>query len=228
MKNQIYYSSFEKKLFLGVAIFTLAILAFGIFFVNKSSIESPVATKEESKKILTIKNDDWIKGQPNPPITVVEYLDFECEACRVYYPITKRLKEEYGDKVSFVVRYFPLPNHKNSMTSAMAAETAGKQGKFWEMHDILYDNQKTWGEKQVADPTLFEEYAKQIGLDMEKYKNDIATQEIKYRINRDSKEATSLGIQGTPTFFINGERIPNPKGYEDFKSLIDGLMPRDK
>ena len=111
------------------------------------------------------------------------------------------------------------------MTSAMAAETAGKQGKFWEMHDILYDNQKTWGEKQVADPTIFVEYAKQIGLDMEKYKNDISTQEIKDRINRDKNEATSLGIQGTPTFFINGEQIPNPKGYEDFKSLIDGLMP---
>jgi protein-disulfide isomerase len=226
MNKQIYYSSFEKKLFIGIAIFSVAILAFGIFFINKSSTGSTVATKEESKKILTVKNDDWIKGKPNSPVTVVEYLDFECEACRVYYPITKRLKDEYGDKVSFVVRYFPLPGHKNSMTSALAVETAGKQGKFWEMHDKLYDAQKDWGEKQVADPSIFVEYAKQIGLNMEKYKNDIGTQEIKDRINRDRDSAIRLGIQGTPTFFINGEKIPNPKGYEDFKSLIDGLMPQ--
>jgi protein-disulfide isomerase len=224
MKQELQYSSFEKKLFTGVIIFSVLILTFGMFFINKTSSASTI-NNEQAKEILTVKNDDWIKGSNNAPITIVEYLDFECEACRVYYPITKQLKEEYKDKISFVVRYFPLPGHKNSMTSAMAAETAGKQGKFWEMHDILYDNQKIWGEKQVADPVLFVEYAKQIGLDMEKYKNDIGTQEIKDRINRDKNEATNLGIQGTPTFFINGEKIPNPKGYEDFKSLIDGLMP---
>lgn len=225
MNQQIKYSSFEKKIISGVVIFSVLIVAIAALFINKSSLNSQPINKEQSKEILTVKKDDWIKGQPNSPITVVEYLDFECEACRVYYPITKRLKEEYGDKVSFVVRYFPLPGHKNSMTSAMAVETAGKQGKFWEMHDILYDNQITWGEKQITDPALFIEYAKQIGLDMEKYKNDIGSQEIKDRINRDKNSATSLGIQGTPTFFINGEKIPNPKGYEDFKSLIDGLMP---
>jgi protein-disulfide isomerase len=224
MNKQIYYSSFEKKLFAGVAIFSVLILVVGMFFINKTSSTSTI-NKEQAKEILTVKNDDWIKGPNTAPIIIVEYLDFECEACRVYYPITKRLKEEYIDKVSFVVRYFPLPGHKNSMASAMAAEAAGKQGKFWEMHDILYDNQKTWGEKQAADPALFVEYAKQIGLDMEKYKNDIVTQEIKDRINRDKNEANSLGIQGTPTFYINGEKIPNPKGYDDFKSLIDGLMP---
>jgi protein-disulfide isomerase len=225
MNQQIKYSSFEKKIISGVVIFSVLIVAIAALFINKSSLNSQPINKEQSKEILTVKKDDWIKGQPNSPITVVEYLDFECEACRVYYPITKRLKEEYGDKVSFVVRYFPLPGHKNSMTSAMAVETAGKQGKFWEMHDILYDNQITWGEKQITDPALFIEYAKQIGLDMEKYKNDIGSQEIKDRINRDKNSANSLGIQGTPTFFINGEKIPNPKGYEDFKSLIDGLMP---
>jgi len=225
MNQQIKYSSFEKKIISGVVIFSVLIVAIAALFINKSSLNSQPINKEQSKEILTVKKDDWIKGQPNSPITVVEYLDFECEACRVYYPITKRLKEEYGDKVSFVVRYFPLPGHKNSMTSAMAVETAGKQGKFWEMHDILYDNQITWGEKQITNPALFIEYAKQIGLDMEKYKNDIGSQEIKDRINRDKNSANSLGIQGTPTFFINGEKIPNPKGYEDFKSLIDGLMP---
>lgn len=224
MKQQLQYSSFEKKLFAGVAIFSVLILVVGMFFINKTT-STPTINKELTKEILTVKNDDWVNGSVDAPITIVEYLDFECEACRVYYQITKQLKEEYKDKIRFVVRYYPLPNHKNSMTSAQAVESAGKQGKFWEMHDILYENQATWGEKPTATPSVFEEYAKQIGLDIDKYKNDVNSSEVKDRINRDKVDAERLGIQGTPTFFINGERIPNPKGYEDFKSLIDGLMP---
>jgi protein-disulfide isomerase len=225
MKPQLQYSSFEKKLFLGIAIFSVFILAVGILLVNKATSTDQIVNKEQAAEILKVKNDDWTKGSPEAPITIVEYLDFECEACRVYYQITKQLSEQYKDKVRFVVRYFPLPNHKNSLTSALAVEAAGRQGKFWEMHDILYENQTVWGEKQISTPEVFVEYATKIGLDMEKYKNDIKTQEVKDRINRDKNEATSLGIQGTPTFFINGEKIPNPKGYDDFKSLIDGLMP---
>ncbi len=225
MKQQLQYSSFEKKLFAGVAIFSVLIIAITILFISKNQSLTEAVSKEQIKEVLAIKSDDWVKGSENAPITIVEYLDFECEACRVYYPMVKQLKDEYKDQVRFVVRYFPLPNHKNSMTSAQAVEAAGKQGKFWEMHDILYDNQKTWGEKQVVTPSVFEEYAKQIGLDMGKFKNDVSSSEVRDRINRDKTSANSLGIQGTPTFFINGERIPNPKGYEDFKNIIDGLMP---
>ncbi|MFA5894786.1 MAG: DsbA family protein [Candidatus Shapirobacteria bacterium] len=228
MKQQLQYSSFEKKLFAGVAIFSVLVLAISIFFINKTQSSTLTVGKEQAKEILTIKKDDWVKGPENAPITIVEYLDFECEACRVYYPIVKQLKDEYKDKVRFVVRYFPLPNHRNSMASAQSAETAGKQGKFWEMYDKLYDTQQEWGEKQVVTPSVFEEYAKQVGLDMDKYKNDVNSAEVRDRINRDKNSASSLGIQGTPTFFINGERIPNPKGYDDFKSLIDGLMPVSK
>lgn len=225
MKQQLQYSSFEKKLFVGVIAFSILILAVGIIFINKSTSAVPTTSKERAKEILTVKNDDWVKGPENASITVVEYLDFECEACRVYYPIIKKIKEEYQDKVRFVVRYYPIMGHKNALPSAYAAQAAGIQGKFWEMHDILYENQKTWGGGQTENPSLFEQYAQQIGLDMDKFKNDVKSSEVRVRINRDKNSASSLGIQGTPTFFINGERIPNPKGYEDFKSLIDGLMP---
>lgn len=223
--KQLQYSSFEKKVFAGVIFFSVLIFAIAVFFINKTQSSTSIVGKEQAKEILAVKSDDWVKGNPDALVTVVEYLDFECEACQLYYQITKQLKEEYKDKVRFVVRYFPLPGHKNSMTSAVAVEAAGKQEKFWEMHDKLYDTQKDWGEKQVATPSVFEDYAKQVGLDMEKYKNDANSSEVRDRINRDKSSASSLGIQGTPTFFINGEKIPNPKGYEDFKSLIDGLMP---
>lgn len=218
-------SLFEDKVVVGIIISTILVLILGIFFLTRSSSSPTVASKDQFKEILAVKSDDRVKGPADAPITIVEYLDFECEACRVYYPVIKQLKEEYKDKIRFVVRYFPLPGHKNSMTSATAVETAGKQGKFWEMHDILYENQKSWGEKTAPDPLVFEGYAQQIGLDMDKYKNDINSQEVKYRVNRDKNSGDTLGVQGTPTFFINGERIPNPKGYDDFKSIIDGLMP---
>lgn len=212
------------KFVLGTIIVSVLIIILGVFFVSKTS-NPPSVNKEETKNILTVRNDDWVKGPAEATITLIEYLDFECEACRAYYPTVKQLKEEYKDNIRFVVRYFPLPGHKNSMTSALAVEAAGKQGKFWEMHDVLYENQKDWGEKAVSDPGVFEAYAKQIGLDMDKYKNDVNNNELKERINRDKNSGITLGVQGTPTFFINGERIPNPKGYEDFKSIIDGLMP---
>lgn len=225
MKLQNTPSIFQDKFVLGIIISTVVILLGGAFFLMKSPTAPSQADRQKTAELLTIKADDWVKGPAEAPITLVEYLDFECEACRAYYPTIKQLKEEYKDRVRFVVRYFPLPGHKNSMTSALAVEAAGKQGKFWEMHDVLYDNQQAWGEKGKTNPGVFEEYAKLLGLDMERYINDVNSKETKGRINRDKDSGTALGVQGTPTFFINGERIPNPKGYEDFKSIIDGLMP---
>lgn len=221
------HTFFQDKFLLGIITATILVIIGGVFFVSRSPGSASPVDKQKAAEILTVKNDDWVTGPAEAPITLVEYLDFECEACRTYYPIVKQLKEEYKDKIRFVVRYFPLPGHKNSMTSALAVEAAGKQGKFWEMHDVLYENQKSWGEKTAADPLIFEEYAKQIGLDMDKYKSDVNNSELKDRINRDKDSGTEMGVQGTPTFFINGERIPNPKGFEDFKSIIDGLMPEE-
>lgn len=217
---------FIDRFVLGIGIFTVLILAIAVFIMSKYSTVTPLADKAQTEEILSVKSDDWVKGSENAPITIIEYLDFECEACRSYYPTVKQLKEEYKDDIRFVVRYFPLPGHKNSMPAAQAVEAAGKQGKFWEMHDILYENQKVWGEKSVPDPKIFEGYANQIGLNMEQYKKDVISKEVRDRVNRDKTAGNSLGIKGTPTFFINGEKIPNPKGYEDFKSLIDGLKPQ--
>ena len=114
------------------------------------------------------------------------------------------------------------------MTSALAVEAAGRQGKYWEMHNIVFENQRDWGEKQVPDPKIFENYAKQIGLDMNQYSKDIASQEVKYRIERDRKTGQKLNITGTPTFFLNGKKIENPRGYEDFKAIIQSEINQGK
>ncbi len=192
----------------------------GIFWYGSNKPET------STDEILSVVSDDWVKGNKDAPITIVEYLDFECEACGAYYPVVKRLSEEYKDEVKFVVRYFPLPGHKNSMTSALAVEAAGKQGKYWEMHNILFENQRDWGEKQIPDPKIFEKYAQQIGLEINQYNKDIASRELRDRIERDRKSGQRLNIQGTPSFFLNGKKIENPRGYEDFKTLIQSEISK--
>lgn len=200
-------------------IFVIAGSIGGIWY----GLSRPTASSDE---LLTVVADDWIKGNRDAAVTLVEYLDFECEACGAYYPVVKRLSEEFGNDVRFVVRYFPLPGHKNSMTSALAVEAAGRQGKYWEMHNIVFENQRDWGEKQLPDPKIFENFARQLGLNMDQYSKDITSQEVKDRIERDRNSGQKLNLQGTPSFFLNGEKIENPRGYGEFKVLIQSAISK--
>lgn len=215
----------KKHLPLIIGIFLAMAL---IFFVAKWEFKAKQAEREAGNlvqaSVLTVKPNDWVYGNEKATVTVVEYLDFECEACRAYYPITTQLKEEFKDSMRLVIRYFPLGGHRNSRTSAYAAEAAGKQGKFWEMYDLLYTNQDDWGEQETANQAQFEKYAIEIGLDMEKYRKDVTSEEVKKRIDDSYNEAMSLDLQGTPSFFLNGRKIANPQGYEAFKSLIENAL----
>ncbi len=136
-----------------------------------------------------------MKGNQKASVVLIEYLDFECESCGAYYPVVQRLSEEFGSDVAFVSRYFPLPGHKNSMTSARAVEAAGKQGKYWEMYDILFKNQGQWGERSSANPEIFEQFAERIGLDLVRFKNDVDSDEVKNRIERDKDAGDKLDIR---------------------------------
>lgn len=204
-----------------VVIIIIFLLAKGGYKKSEDKAESANTTQSG---ILEIKLDDWVTGNPNAKVTLVEYLDFECEACAAYYPITTQLKEEYKDNLRFVVRYFPLPGHANSVTAAKAVEAAGRQGKFWEMYSTLYENQKEWGEQKVANQEQFEKYAVAVGLDIEQWKNDLKDPALEDRIQRSYKEAVKLGLQGTPSFFLDGKKIESPKGYAPFKVLIEDAM----
>jgi len=178
--------------------------------------------------ILKVRSDDWIKGNQDAPATLIEYLDFECEACGAYDPVVKQLHNEFGNDLLVVARYFPLPSHKNSMPAALAAEAAGRQGKFWEMHDTLFKEQKQWGEKPTPDPELFVGYAEKIGLDVERFKRDVKDKSLKARVERDRKSGNQLKVPGTPTFFLNGEKIQNPRSYEEFKMLIETAIKKER
>lgn len=185
-----------------------------------STPETPAVTGD-AMSILAIVSDDYVKGNPDAKVTLVEYLDFECEACGAYYPLIKQLSTDFPNDLRIVTRYFPLPGHKNSMTAAVAVEAAAKQGKYWEMHDVLFENQEAWGNKPMPTPQVFEAYALQIGIDIEKFKTDVADPATKARVQRDFDASETLGNNSTPSLFVQGKKIENPRSYEAFKALIE-------
>ncbi|MFE7461161.1 DsbA family protein [Streptomyces sp. NPDC057554] len=186
--------------------------------VGVEAAGQPQHIRESSHRLTSPENSE---------LTVVEFLDFECEACGAVYPAVEKLRAEYGDRVTFVARYFPMPGHKNAQLAARTVEAAAGQGKFEEMYSKLFTTQAQWGEATESKEELFREYAGELGLDMEKFTaalNDPATTE---RIEADQRDGLGLGVQGTPTFFVDGLRIPNPASYEEFRALIEKkLAPR--
>ena len=173
---------------------------------------------------LELTDSEWMKGNPQASVALVEYGDFQCPACATYYPIVKTLTDDYGEDLKVVYRHIPLVAiHTNAMDAARAAEAAGLQGKFWEMHDKLYENQKEW-ENERNPIGFFEKYAEEIELDLEKYKVDFASSGVQDEIDKDIFTANRLGVNSTPTFFLNGERIQNPRGLDDFRKSVDSLI----
>jgi protein-disulfide isomerase len=162
---------------------------------------------------------DWVKGAPlaDATVTIIEYGDFECPACALYLPIFKKLSQDFTN-VSIVYRNFPLSQHANARVAAQAAHAAGLQGKFWEMHDMLYENQNFWSGSKTAE-SIFITYAEKLALDINKYKSDFASNETKNKITADYQSGLSA-INGTPTFFLNGKKIQNPQNYEQFKRIV--------
>jgi len=149
-----------------------------------------------------------VQGPANAPVQLEEFGDFECPPCGMFHPILKQMQAEFGDKLAVTFREFPLvPTHQHALAAASAAEAAGLQGKFWEMHDMLYDHQNDWKKEFDVRP-IFEGYAKQIGLDVERYKRDVNGDLVAQRIFADGKRGHSLGVKGTPTVFMNGREVP--------------------
>jgi protein-disulfide isomerase len=155
------------------------------------------------------------RGPSSAKLAVVEFSDFQCPFCRRVTPTLEQVQKEYGDKVRIVFKHLPLRIHSKAPAAHAAAEAAHRQGKFWEMHDAIFAQQKE------LEPEKFLEYAEQIGLDVEKFKADLVSKEVKQRIDADAEEARRLGVTGTPGFFINGRFLSGAQPFESFKRLID-------
>ena len=163
-----------------------------------------------------------IEGLGQSGVTLVEYGDYECPYCEEYSPVVKQVQQEFNNQIFFQFRNFPLVSiHQNAFAGARAAEAAGLQGKFWEMHDALYDssNWQVWSTSN--DPTpYFYEYAQQLGLNATKFKQDFAGQAVNNAIVADEGAGNKLGINGTPTFYLDGKQVSPQPTVASFESLL--------
>lgn len=191
----------------------------GILFATKKDAKSPAAGGGSSSQVT-----NHTRGEGKSGVTLTEYGDFQCPACGAYYPVIEQVFEKYKDQITFQFRNFPLRQiHPHAMLAHRAAAAADKQGKFWDMYNMLYTNQSAWTDQ--SDPiTTFRGFAQSIGLNMDQYDTDLKSGTVNDAINADIAEGQKLGVSSTPTFFIDGKKIDNPKDVEGFNKLIEDAI----
>ena len=164
---------------------------------------------------IAVNNRDHAQGPPDAPVTLVEYGDYECPYCGNAYPVVKRLQQDLGERLRFVFRNFPLNTiHAHAGVAAQAAEAAAAQGKFWEMHDLLYEHQQ-----DLADADMVR-YALKLGLEVYRFESDLSGETFSKRVSDDFRGGVRSGVNGTPTFFINGTRYDGPHDYESLLAAL--------
>jgi protein-disulfide isomerase len=173
-----------------------------------------------TKLSVAVSAKDHRQGDPDAPCTLVEYGDYQCPSCGQAYPIVKRVQKHYGKRLSFVFRNFPLTQmHPFAEPAAETAEFAGANGKFWGMHDLLFENQA-----RLGDDELLPELAKQLHLAPAKLLEALESKEFEPRVKSDFSSGVRSGVNGTPTFFINGQRHDGPYDFASLVEAIDGAL----
>lgn len=164
-----------------------------------------------------------LQEAPDGASVFVEFLDFECEGCRAAYPYVEQLRKDYAGEVEFVVRYMPMPGHFNAMNAAVAVEAAARQGRLEDMYHRMYETQAEWGEQQVSQAALFRELAADLGLDMARYDADVASEDVTERVRKDFDDGIALGVQGTPSFFVDGEPVVVDRASDLEAAIVEAL-----
>ena len=173
----------------------------------------------DPNKVYTIPvGSSPVKGPKDAKVTILEFSDYQCPFCSQASNLVEEVLKVYPKDVNLVYKQFPLTSiHPNALPASKAALAAGKQGKYWEMHDLLFKNQRELG------PDKYKEYAKQVGLDMARFEKDMEAPDIQEQITRETNEARSADVTGTPTIFVNGKRVMN-RSVDGFKQMIDEVL----
>ena len=206
-----------------ISVLGTFLLLFGVYKL----INQPVVTDFPQTKQL--KTSDHIKWLPDKKNILVEYSDFQCPSCKSAHDFLKTVEAsgsadfDITKKVTFVYRYFPLYQiHDKAKISAYVAEAAGIQGKFWEMSDLLFDNQQSWSTSNDPQNEFFLKYATELKLNIDQFKKDSDSTDVKNRVAEDLREAEQMGVNSTPTFFLNGQKV-DVNSYDEFKNLLKNL-----
>jgi len=224
LKNPWFYVSV-------VAVIAILILAYMLIKPDQTGItgnvvreENPIQQPQQRQQpsqpeIIDVSiDDDSILGDEDAPVTIIEFSDYECPFCaRFYLNTLPQLKREYIDtgKIKLVYRDFPLSFHQNAQKAAEAAECAGEQDKYYEMHDKIFENQ------QAITTTNLKEYAKEIGLNTNEFNECLDSGEMASEVQKDFQDGQSIGVRGTPTFFINGKLLRGAQPFEEFQKIIE-------
>jgi protein-disulfide isomerase len=213
----------EAKVLLGISLGAV-VLAVAAAFMFGNPSASVSGTKADAAKL--VRTDSFKTASGSAKVTLVEFGDYQCPTCGHMYAPVKQLIEENKGQVSLVFRNFPLIQiHQNALQASYAAEAAGSLGKFWEMHGQIYENQPAWSESSNAQQ-LFIQYAKNIGLDETAFTAAMKSDAVATKVSRDLKDGTDLGVNGTPTFFINGQQYYGPLSYDGLKKEIDSELKK--
>jgi len=207
-----------KPLIVSGAVLVAVILA-GLAYLLIDRAQAP-----DPGSAAVVRTDSHVLDEGgDDAVTVVEFLDFECEACAAYYPVVEDLREKYAGRITYVVRHFPLPGHVNSTNAALAAEAAAEQGRFEDMYHRLFETQAEWGEDRRSRADLFRDYATQLELDMAAYDAAVADPTTEARVRADFDEGRALGVSSTPTFFVDGEPLTIER-WGDLENAIQGAL----
>ncbi len=217
----------NNELMKQIGFWAAIVVGIGAVVAGMIWLVSIQAKAPQNVEELVIENviapDDWVKGSRTAKVTLIEYGDFECPGCAQYASVVSALSAEFGDKIAVVYRHFPLPQHTNAIPMIYVAEAAGLQGKFWEMNDMIFANQAKWvGKSDVK--SIVTEYAKTLGLDVTKFVSDFESTDLRKKVETIVEKNSKVGITYTPTFFLNGKRIANPRTYADFKAVIETAL----
>lgn len=202
-------------------VLVLVIAAVIYVLVNQTDAPS-VAESGESPQVMR-ESSHVLDDGGEDAVTVVEFLDFECEACGAFYPLVEDIREKYDGEITYVIRYFPLPGHFNSKNAAIAAEAAAQQGRLEDMYHQLFQTQTQWGEAQESRADLFRSFAEELGLDMAAFDEAVANPATAERVELDLNEGDRLGVSSTPTFFVDGEPVTLEK-LTDLEASIESAM----
>ncbi len=191
---------------------------------TKMQAKGSVKAAQSGKSVAAIGAGDWTKGNADATVALIEYGDFQCPACGAYYPMVEQIVAEYGDRVRFAFREYPLGSiHPYGNLAAQAAEAAGLQGKFWEMYGLLYDNQRDWSQGSDVKKA-FASYASDVGINVDQWQADLNASSVKDKIKKDVASGDAGGVDGTPSFYLNNVKIENPRNVDEFRKVLDAAL----
>lgn len=206
----------DKYWMIGIAALLITGFLWGAHWYRNKEADQ-VSSKVKANAENLVRPYSPTLGKPGAKVTVVEFFDPECEACSAVYPDVKVILKEFEGKARLVLRYMPL--HKNSFHAASVLEGARKQGKYWEALELMFSRQREWADHHTPRPELLMGYMKMLGLDVETLLHSVKDSEIESRIRQDEEDGKTLGVTGTPTFFINGELLQQ-LGFDQLRAAI--------